>query len=138
MRQMKVVAMQVADTTRENLRIDYGSNYDAQIEMANRVASEVFNKFLPKDTSLHSILSLPLSTGGTVGDYEPFVRGMIELGKVFGDHGTLETGMSDPKSLETKRAEIHAMQMKDPKAYAAAQGELEKITLALMRQGKVK
>jgi hypothetical protein len=138
LRQMKVAAMQVADTTTENLRIDYGKNYDAQIEMANRVAGEVFNKFLPKDTNLHSILSLPLSTGGTVGDYEPFVRGMIELGKVFGDHGALETGMSDPKSLESRRAEIHQMQMKDPKAYAAAQAELVQITTALKRQGKVK
>jgi hypothetical protein len=81
---------------------------------------------------------MPLATGGTIGDHEPFVRAMIDLGKVFGDHGALETGMSDPKGLEDRRKDLHAMQIKDPKGYAspAVQEELVRITTALMRQGK--
>ncbi len=79
-------AQEVAESTRTELRKDWGDAYDAKMESVNEAATEMFGD------GLDAFRMLQLNDGSFVGDNPFMVRVLAALGDTLGEGGVPNTG----------------------------------------------
>lgn len=123
--------------TEELLRVEWGPDYKANVNMMSNVLQEHLGTRAPE------LLSKQFSDGSMLGDNELFIRLMADLSrKVGGSSAELYTTdvATSGQSLDARRAELMAMMTNaDPnvrKKYWApdTQAELQRIQTAIMRR----
>src|SRR5262249_12474148 len=133
MQDMQQRQQQAAKKTAETLRAEYGREYVANVELANREAQTIWG-----DES-RDVMNIRLADGSFLGDSEWFVRGMVNLARQNGDHGMIERG--DGRATiprDTRLDELCGLQRTNPKQYKskAVQDEIYQLESARQSQGK--
>ncbi len=129
-----------ADAVQEDLRAEYGRDYRANTELANRWVKEQFAPYAGEN-GVGDLMNVRLADGTCLGENPAFVRWAVSNARQAADHGVLETG--DGKSgagLDERLKEIYAMKSKDPKGYAslAIQDELVRLESIRIKRNAAK
>ena len=130
-----------AETVQEDLRAEYGRDYKANLELANRWVKEQFAPHAGEN-GVSDLMNVKLADGTHLGEHPAFARWAVAKGREAADHGVLELGdgATGGVSPDKRVDEIMAMKSKDPKAYAspAVQDELKKLVGFQMRRDAAK
>ena len=124
-----------AEAAQEDLRVEWGRDYKANINLANRFLSEHMKGFVKDGEG--AILDKRFSDGTALGEHPAFVKMVVALAKQMSDDGALELGETtegfDP---ETKLAEMMKVRTTDRAKYnsPAFQAELMKINAMVDRR----
>ena len=130
-----------AETVQEDLRAEYGRDYKANLELANRWVKEQFAPHAGEN-GVSDLMNVKLADGTHLGEHPAFARWAVAKGREAADHGVFELGdgATGGVSPDKRVDEIMAMKSKDPKAYAspAVQDELKKLVGFQMRRDAAK
>lgn len=131
-------AIEQRQNTQKYLKETYGHETDRNIGFA----TEVINRYFPDLSGKNggeNLLSKTFADGTSLGDYVPFIEGMMRLGRETVDDPLFleasKSGGDGVQGLESRKKEIMDLRAKgDMKGYAARTDELEQINDALERQ----
>jgi hypothetical protein len=116
----------------------YGREKDRNIGFATSVIDRYFPELTGKNGG-ENLLRKTFADGTTLGDYIPFIDGLVRLGRETVDDPLFleasKSGADGMAGLEARKKDILALRAKgDMKGYAARQDELEEINDAIERQ----
>lgn len=113
----------------DEIRIEFGKDYRANIEGINRMmAQEMARVGLKDPAERHAALSEPLADGRTLGDLPWFVKMMNNFQQERSDAGTFIQGeTADGGDVDARIRNIVSLSQTDPKEYERMQPELDKL-----------
>jgi hypothetical protein len=128
-------AKAAAEKSQEDLRVEYGRDYNPNVELANRFLSETFPEL--RDANGGNILDKRFADGTALGEHTGFVKGIIKLAKEAADDGAIVIGEStEGIDVDKRLNELMGLMSTDRAKYAspAVQQEVQRLTAVQMRR----
>lgn len=133
---MAQAAIRQSQAAQDDLRVEYGKEYRANIELANRMFQEGLSEYGMTDPDeRREFLSKRFADGTAIGEHPAFVKMMVKLAGERADDGALVMGeTSDGGDIDGRVNKIMGLMHTDPKEYARMQPELQKLIAAQNRR----
>lgn len=128
--------IQASQAAQDELRVHFGKDYRASIELTNRMFQQEMSELGMDDTKARQeALSIPLADGRMLGELPWFVKMMAKIARERSDDGAFEMGESgDGVDLDAKIDKIMDKKFSDPKEYERLQPELQRLIGAQQRR----
>lgn len=128
-------AVQAGQSARDELMVEWGREFHANVELTNRMFEEEFKAQGITDPEIRrSLMSKRFEDGTAIGENVPLVKAFASLARKLADDGAFISGeTNDGVDLNTKIDNIIKLRDTDQKEYERMQPELMKLVAAQNR-----
>jgi hypothetical protein len=137
-RAVEARAAQAAEAAQEALRVEYGRDYKANVELANRFLQEELGKYMKAD-EVTELMGKRFADGTAFGEYPGLVKMFVAQAKEWAGDGAMivaDVGSGGLGDIETKIKAIEALRLTDMKEYQRREPELDTLLAAQARMAK--
>lgn len=129
------LAVQRGQAARDELMVEWGRDYHANVELTNRMFEEEFRaQGITDPNERRAILSKRFDDGTAIGENPQLVKAFASLARKLADDGAFIVGeTNDGVDLNTKIDNIIKLRDSDPKEYERMQPELMRLVAAQNR-----